>query len=310
MATERAAAESVGKGGWGVDEVSHAEIRKPLLAHPASERIFRLMARGVIGLAVLVIVGLFSSIVWDAWPRLSWSFVTSFPSRKAEQAGIYAALVGSIELIVLTIMVALPVGTGAAVYLEEYRSKGRMTGLIEVAIANLAGVPSIMYGLLGLQIFVRMLRLERSLLAGGLTLGLLVLPVIIMTAREALRTVPKGYREAALALGATKWQTVWSQVLPAAFPGIVTGCILAFARALGETAPLVTLGALTYVAQTPDSLLSPFTALPIQAFNWLSRPQAAFHANAAAAIVVLLGMVVLMNGVAAWLRGKLQYRPR
>jgi phosphate transport system permease protein len=292
-------------GGWNA-----TELRKPLLARAASERIFRLVARCVLGFTLLIIGGLFGSVLWDALPRLSWSFLTSFPSRKAEQAGIYAALVGSLELIVLTIAVALPVGTGAAVYLEEYSKKGRMTRLIEVAIANLAGVPSIMYGLLGLQIFVRVLRLERSLISGALTLGLLVLPVIIMTAREALRTVPKGYREGALALGATQWQTVWTQVLPSAFPGILTGCILGFARALGETAPLVTLGALTYVAQTPDSLFSPFTALPIQAFNWLSRPQAAFHANAAAAIVVLLSMVVLMNGVAAWLRGKLQIRTR
>jgi phosphate transport system permease protein len=210
----------------------------------------------------------------------------------------------------VTVGCALPVGVGAALYLEEYSKKGKVTNLIELCIANLAGVPSVIYGLLGLQVFVRVLNFERSILSGALTLALLVLPIIIMAAREALRTVPKGYREGALALGATKWQTVWTQVLPSALPGILTGCILAFSRAVGETAPLVALGALTYVAAVPDSIFAPFTALPIQAFNWLSRPQTEFHINAAAAITVLLFIMVVMNALAIWLRSRFERRPR
>jgi phosphate transport system permease protein len=213
-------------------------------------------------------------------------------------------------VIVLTVLSALPIGVGAALYLEEYSRKGKVTNLIELCIANLAGVPSVIYGLLGLQVFVRVLNFERSVLSGALTLALLVLPIIIMAAREALRTVPKGYREGAMALGATKWQTVWTQVLPSALPGILTGCILAFSRAVGETAPLVALGALTYVASVPDSIFAPFTALPIQAFNWLSRPQTEFHANAAAAISVLLFIMLLMNALAIWLRSRFQRRQR
>ena len=210
----------------------------------------------------------------------------------------------------LTVTIALPLGVGAALYLEEYGTRGRFARLVELCIANLAGVPSIIYGILGLQVFVRALGFDRSILSGALTLALLALPVIIMTTREALRTVPKGYREGALALGATQWQTIWTQVLPVALPGIATGCILAFSRTIGETAPLITLGALTYVAEVPDSVLSPFTALPIQAFNWLSRPQPEFHTNAAAAITVLLAFMLLMNGVAIVLRMKFQRRQR
>jgi phosphate transport system permease protein len=258
----------------------------------------------------LVLLVLLCDIISDGWERLSLQFFTSFPSRKAENAGIYAAWTGSLFLIVLTVACALPVGVGAAVYLEEYGKKGKVTTLIELCIANLAGVPSVIYGLLGLQVFVRALHFERSILSGALTLALLVLPIIIMAAREALRTVPKGYREGALALGATKWQTVWTQVLPSALPGILTGCILAFSRAVGETAPLVALGALTYVASVPDSVFAPFTALPIQAFNWLSRPQTEFHVNAAAAISVLLFIMVLMNALAIWLRSRFERRQR
>jgi phosphate transport system permease protein len=201
-------------------------------------------------------------------------------------------------------------GIGAAVYLEEYGKKNHFAKILELCIANLAGVPSVIYGILGLQVFVRTLGFQRSVLSGALTLALLVLPIIIMATREALRTVPKGYREGALALGATKWQTVWTQVLPVALPGIATGCILAFSRAIGETAPLITLGALTYVAQVPDSIFSPFTALPIQAFNWLSRPQTAFHTNAAAAITVLLTFMIALNLIAIVIRARFQKRQR
>jgi phosphate transport system permease protein len=287
-----------------------AKARTPLLAQPWCEKAFVWLARVIIGGAILVLVALILDLLIDGLPRLSWSFFTNYPSRKPEQAGILAAVTGSLFLILLTIAIALPLGVGAAVYLEEYGKKSRFTYYIELCIANLAGVPSVIYGLLGLQVFVRALQLERSLIAGALTLALLVLPIIIMASREALRTVPTGYREGALALGATRWQTIWTQVLPVAIPGILTGCILAFSRALGETAPLVTLGALTYVAQVPDSIFAPFTALPIQAFNWLSRPQADFHVNAAAAITVLLVMMLMMNTAAIVLRAKFQRRQR
>ena len=284
--------------------------RRPLLARPITEKLFLLVARGIITLALVILLALIADVVMDGLDRLSWEFLTSFPSRKAENAGILAAWTGSLWLLLLTITFALPLGVGAAVYLEEYRTKGPITKLIEVCIANLAGVPSVIYGILGLQVFVRALGFERSLLSGALTLALLVLPIIIMASREALRTVPKGYREGALALGATRWQTTWTQVLPVAIPGIATGCILAFSRAIGETAPLITLGALTYVAQVPDSVFSPFTALPIQAFNWLSRPQPEFHTNAAAAITVLLSFMIMLNLVAILIRTKYQRRQR
>jgi phosphate transport system permease protein len=213
-------------------------------------------------------------------------------------------------LLVLTIVIALPVGVGAAIYLEEYSKKGPFRKLVEVCIANLAGVPSVIYGLLGLQVFVRALGFERSIISGACTLSLLVLPIIIIASREAIKAVPKGLREGALALGATRWQTTWTQVLPVALPGIATGCIFAFSRAIGETAPLITLGALTYVASVPDSIFSPFTALPIQAFNWLSRPQVEFHRNAAAAITVLLGFMIIMNIAAIVIRMRCQRRQR
>jgi phosphate transport system permease protein len=208
----------------------------------------------------------------------------------------------------ITAALAIPIGLAAAIYLEEYAAENRLTSLIELNISTLAGVPSIIYGLLGLELFVRTLALGRSLLAGGATLALLLLPMIIITSREAIRTVPQAHREASLALGATRWQTVRNVVLPAALPGALTGIILSFARAIGETAPLITIGALTYVAFLPDSLQSAFTALPIQIFNWVSRPQVEFRANAAAGIVVLLVVMVTLNAGAIWLRIRLQSR--
>jgi phosphate transport system permease protein len=255
-----------------------------------------------------VLAALVVDIVVDAIPRLTFDFLVGYPSRFAEKAGIAAALAGSAALMVLTAVIALPIGVGAAIYLEEYAEKSRYTQFIEINIANLAGVPSIIYGILGLQLFVRFAGLGRSLISGALTLAILVLPIIIIASREALRCVPKSIREGSLALGATKWQTIWHQVLPPAMPAILTGCILAFSRAIGEAAPLITMGALTYVAFLPDSLTSPFTALPIQAFNWISRPQAAFHHNAAAAIVVLLIMLLTLNSIAIILRHR--YRGR
>jgi len=263
------------------------------------------------GLFVMVIaLGALAALLFDVFVdgagRLSWQFLTSLPSRRASQAGLATALVGSIYVIILTAVIAVPIGIGAAIYLEEYGARGRMARLIEINIANLAGVPSIIYGLLGLGLFVRAMGLGRSLIAGAATLALLVLPVVILSTREALRTVPNSLREGSYALGATKWQTIWTQVLPMAMPGILTGLILALSRAIGETAPLITIGAITYVPFLPDGLSSPFTVLPIQIFNWLSRPQAEFLRNAAAAILVLLVLLLTMNAVAIWLRDRYQ----
>ncbi len=273
-----------------------------------AELMFQGIALIAVTLALLVLLTLIVDVLMDALPRLNKQFVTSFPSRRPAQAGALSAIVGSFYLMILTAVFAIPLGIGAAVYLEEYAPVNRLTRFIELNIANLAGVPSIIYGLLGLQLFVRWMRFDRSLLAGAATMALLILPVIVIAAREALRTVPTSLREASLALGATKWQTIRRQVLPLALPGILTGIILALSRAIGETAPLITIGALTYIAFLPDSLKSPFTVLPIQAFNWISRPQTDFHANAAAAIVVMLTMLILMNAIAIYLRNRFQRR--
>ncbi len=270
------------------------------------DRLLQISGMLVMLLALGALAALLFDVVMDGGGRLSWQFLTSYPSRRAGQAGILPALVGSIYLILLTAAMAIPVGVGAAIYLEEYGRRGRLSGLIEINIANLAGVPSIIYGLLGLGLFVRTLGLGRSLIAGAATLALLVLPVVILSTREALRTVPSSLREGSYALGATKWQTIWHQVLPMAMPGILTGVILALSRAIGETAPLITIGALTYVPFLPDSLWSPFTVLPIQIFNWVSRPQTEFLRNAAAGILVLLALLLAMNALAIWLRDRYQ----
>jgi phosphate transport system permease protein len=269
---------------------------------------FQVIALLVLLLALAALGALVYSVLHDGLSRLSWDFVTSYPSRRASQAGIWPALAGSIWLIALTALIALPVGVGAAIYLEEYGSRSRMARLIEINITNLAAVPSIIYGLLGLGLFVRALGFERSVLAGASTLALLVLPVVILSTREALRTVPMTLREGSYALGATKWQTIFYQVLPVALPGILTGLILALSRAIGETAPLITIGALTYVPFVPDSVWSPFTVLPIQIFNWVSRPQVDFAQNAAAGIIVLLALLLTMNATAIWLRDRFQKR--
>jgi phosphate transport system permease protein len=269
---------------------------------------FQVAALVVLLLTLAALGALLYSVLHDGLGRLSWDFVTNYPSRRASQAGIWPALIGSIWLIVLTALIALPLGVGAAIYLEEYGSRSRLARLIEINITNLAAVPSIIYGLLGLGLFVRTLGFERSVLAGASTLALLVLPVVILSTREALRTVPMTLREGSYALGATKWQTIWYQVLPVAVPGILTGLILALSRAIGETAPLITIGALTYVPFVPDSVWSPFTVLPIQIFNWVSRPQLDFAQNAAAGIIVLLALLLTMNATAIWLRDRFQKR--
>jgi len=272
------------------------------------ETIFKLCAISLITLALLLLAALLINVTMDGLPRLSWQFLTSFPSRFAEKAGIYSALVGSAYLMVLIGIFSIPLGIGAAIYLEEYAPNNRFTRFIELNIANLAGVPSVIYGILGLELFVRIANFERSLLSGALTMSLLILPVIIIASREAVKSIPGSIREAALALGATKSQIVFTQIIPIAFPGILTGCILAFSRAIGEAAPLITLGALTYIPFLPDGVFSPFTVLPIQAFNWVSRPQDSFHQNAAAAILVLLIVLLLLNSAAIWLRYKFQRR--
>lgn len=257
-----------------------------------------------IGLVVLAVF-LFDIII-EGLGRIDWDFITSLPSRRASRAGIYTAWVGTLWILVLTALISFPLGVGAGVYLEEYGKKNRMANFLEINIANLAGVPSIIYGLLGLEIFVRQMRLGGSLLSGALTLSLLILPIIIVTTREAIKAVPRTIRDGSYALGASKWQTVWFQVLPASFGGILTGIILALSRAVGEAAPLIVIGALAYVPFTPSSPLDEFTVLPIQIFNWTSRPQEEFLVNAAAAIIVLLLITFLLNGIAVYLRHKQQ----
>jgi phosphate transport system permease protein len=276
----------------------------------ARRRFVDLLFQGLALLILCIALGSLAVLIADIWSdgaaRLSWDFITGFPSRFAERAGIWHALTGSLFIMVVTGVLAVPLGVASAIYLEEYGGRSLLSRIIEINITNLAAVPSIIYGLLGLGLFVRTMGMGRSVLAGASTLALLVLPVIILSTREALRAVPPSIREGSLALGATKWQTVWFQVLPVAVPGILTGMILALSRAIGETAPLISIGALTFVAFAPDGLSSPFTVLPIQIFNWVSRPQVAFQANAAAGILVLLALLLTMNGAAIWLRDRYQ----
>ncbi len=255
----------------------------------------------------LVLLAIFiGSILIDGLQRIDWDFITSLPSRNAENAGIFTALMGSIWILVLTTIISLPLGIGAAIYLEEYSTKNRFSSILEVNISNLAGVPSIIYGLLGLEIFVRILEMGASVLAGSFTLALLILPIVIVSTREAIKAVPKSIRDASFALGASKWQTVSMQLLPASFGGILTGVILALSRAVGETAPLIVIGALAYVPFAPSSPMDQFTVMPIQIFNWISRPQAGFEVNAAAAIIMLLLITFIMNGIAVYFRNKWQ----
>jgi len=280
---------------------------------------------GVLTLLVglLTLLALLLSLALDGAQRLSWQFFTSYPSRFPEQAGILSAWVGTSLIMLVTAATSVPLGVAAGIYLEEYAGKTRLTDLIEINIANLAGVPSIVYGLMALGLFMYKFRLGQSILTAGLTLALLILPIVIVATRESLRAVPKGIREAAYALGATKWQTVKDHVLPYSTGGILTGVIIALSRAIGETAPLITIGALTFIAFLPNSpvkaevpfvsfdwLSSPFTVMPIQIFNWVSRPQQAFHVNAAAAGLVLMAMTLAMNAVAIYIRYRFRTRIR
>lgn len=258
---------------------------------------------GILGLATLLV-----QVLVQGTPWLSLHLFTEYPSRHAEEAGLRSALFGTIWLMGLTALFTVPVGVGAAIYLEEYAGDNWFTRIIEVNIANLAGVPSIVYGLLGLGLFVQLMSMGRVLLAGALTVGLLVLPIVILASREAIRAVPGTYREAAYALGATRFQVVKGVVVPAAFPGILTGTILAMSRAIGEAAPVIAISALVYLTFVPTSPLDRFTVLPIQIFNWVTRPQDDFRGLAAAGIIVLLVMLLSMNAVAVYLRNRYQTR--
>ncbi len=277
----------------------------------AIDRVFAVLVfvATIIGLVVLAV--LLVDIAVDGLPRLNWQFLTSFSSASPERSGIYAALLGSLWLLGITTIVSVPLGIGAATYLEEYAPDNWLTRLIEVNISNLAGVPSIIYGLLGLGIFVNLLGPitgGQSIISGALTLSLLILPVIIIATREALRTIPASVREGGYALGATRWEVIRDHLLPMAIPGALTGTILALSRAIGETAPLIVVGAATFATFAAGSPFDGFSALPIQIFDFISRPQEAFQIDAAAGIVVLMVVLVLTNSVAIWLRNRYQRR--
>lgn len=261
-----------------------------------------------VALALAALVVLLYRIITQGVDYLTWDFLTSFASRFPEQAGIKAALVGSLWLMLVVAPVSMTLGIGTAIYLEEYAKKNKLNDFIRMNISNLAGVPSIVFGLLGLTIFVRMLDLGKSVLAAGLTMSLLILPVIIVAAQEAIRAVPKEQREASYGMGATKWQTILRVVLPAAIPGILTGSILALSRAIGETAPLVVIGIPVILQFLPDSLLSSFTVLPMQIFDWAKRPQEEFLFVASAGIIVLMVVLIIMNSIAIFIRNKFQQR--
>jgi phosphate transport system permease protein len=270
---------------------------------------------------LITLAALMTDLAMDGATRISWSFFTSFPSRFPDRAGILSAWVGTSLIMLVTAVTAVPMGVAAGVYLEEYAPKNWLTGLIEINIANLAGIPSIVYGLMALGLFVYQFKLGQSILSAGLTLALLILPIVIVATREAIRAVPASMREAALALGATKWQTTRDHVLPYSLGGILTGVIIALSRAIGETAPLITIGALTFIAFLPDPpistefpfisfewLKSGFTVMPIQMFNWVSRPQQSFHLNAAAAGLILMVMTLVMNAIAIYFRYRFRKR--
>lgn len=295
------------------------QLRAIIKSHKRWDIIFGLAGLSAISLAILTLIALFVQMAVDGFPRLSAEFFTSFPSRRAGEAGILSAWVGSFFVMIVTGLFAIPIGIASGIYLEEYARKNWFTDVIEINISNLAGVPSIVYGLLALGLFVYTFGFGQSILSAGLTLGLLILPIVIVTTRESLRAIPQMVREGAYACGATKWQVVSDHLVPYGMPGILTGVIIGLSRAIGETAPIITIGALTFIAFLPpipfsgaetaglfDWLFSPFTVMPIQIFNWTSRPDPAFHANAAAASLVLVFLTLGMNGLAIWLRYRLR----
>ena len=260
------------------------------------------LAATLFGLVILA--GFLVYIVYEGAARIDWEFVTSLPSRFHAKAGILTAWTGTVWVFVITALIAIPIGIATGIYLEEYAKKTRLANILEINIANLAGVPSIIYGILGLEIFVRILHFGTSILAGSFTLALLILPIIVVATKESIRAVPQSIKDAAYGLGATKWQTIWTQVLPASFSGIMTGIILSLSRVVGETAPLIVVGALAYVPFVAKIPMDDFTVLPMQIFNWISRPQHGFVVNAAAAIIILLIIVFILNGVAVIIRNR------
>jgi phosphate transport system permease protein len=296
-----------------------AKFKQGIRARRRWDVIFAIVGMLAMAVGILTLVALFVQMAIDGFPRLSAEFFTSFPSRRAGSAGILSAWVGSLSVMLVTALFAIPIGIAGAIYLEEYARKNWFTDIIEINITNLAGVPSIVYGLLALGLFVYTFGFGQSILSAGLTLGLLILPIVIVATREALRAIPQVVREGAYACGATKWQVCSDHLIPYGMPGILTGVIIGLSRAIGETAPIITIGALTFIAFLPpvpftgeppagmfDWLFSPFTVMPIQIFNWTSRPDPAFHANAAAASLVLVVLTLGMNAVAIWLRYRLR----
>jgi phosphate transport system permease protein len=300
-------------------DMTVAEIRALIVKHKRWDLIFATIGVLALMVGVLTFASLFAGMAIDGAQRLSPDFFTSFPSRHPEQAGILSAWVGTTLVMIVTAVTAVPLGVAGAVYLEEYAAENWVTDIIEINVTNLAGVPSIVYGLLALGLFVYQFGFGQSILSAGLTLALLILPVVIVATREAIRSIPAVIREGAYALGATKWQTTADHILPYSLPGILTGVIIGMARAIGETAPIITIGALTFIAFLPpapfsgdppaglfDWLFAPFTVMPIQMFNWTSRPEAAFHQNAAAAGLVLVVMTLSMNALAIYIRYRLR----
>jgi len=297
------------------------DIKSIISKHKAFDKMFAVF--GLVGLFVglATLLALIVDLAIDGLPRITWHFFTNFPSRFPEKAGILSAWVGTTLVMLVTAAAAVPLGVAAGVYLEEYAPKNWMTNIIEINISNLAAVPSIVYGLMALGLFVYQFNFGQSILTAGLTLALLILPMVIIATRESIRAIPSSIREAAYACGATKWQMVWNHVLPYSTGGILTGVIIALSRAIGESAPLITIGALTFIAFLPTPpvsaeppflsfqwLMDAFTVMPIQMFNWVSRPQAEFHLNAAAAGLVLLVMTLLMNGIAIYIRYRFRKR--
>ncbi|MDV6343615.1 phosphate ABC transporter permease PstA [Nitrosomonas sp. Is37] len=301
------------------DEKKLEELRVVIARHKRRDLMFLIAGVLALMIALLTFIALFTQMLIDGAPRLSWEFFTSFPSRRPESAGILSAWVGTTLVMLVTAISAIPLGVAAGIYLEEYAPKNLFTELIEINVTNLAGVPSIIYGLLALGLFVYQLGLGQSILAAGLTLALLILPIVIVATREAIRSIPVAIREGSYALGATKWETVADHLLPYSAPGILTGIIIGLARAIGETAPIITIGALTFIAFLPPSpiksefpfisfewLTAPFTVMPIQMFNWVSRPEEEFQFNAAAAGLILVVMTLAMNALAIYLRYRMR----
>lgn len=290
-------------------------VRKIIRRNKRWDLLFAVAGFVALLIGVLTFIALFAQMAWSGWERINPDFFTNFPSRRAGQAGILSAWVGSLLVMFVTAVSAVPLGVAAGVYLEEYAPKNLLTDIIEINVTNLAGVPSIVYGLLALGVFVYGFGFGQSILSAGLTLGLLILPVVIVATRESIRAIPVHIREAAYGLGATRWQVTRDHIVPYSLPGILTGVIIGMSRAIGETAPIITIGALTFIAFLPESPVGPdfpwlnfewlksgFTVMPIQMFNWTSRPEEAFQQNAAAAGLVLVLMTLAMNAVSIWIR--------